>query len=421
MASIHRIHARQILDSRGNPTLEVDCELSDGTLGRAGVPSGASTGTHEALELRDGDSKIYGGKSVLRAVENVNTTINDHLKGQPVADHRTIDQMLIDLDGTPNKSTLGANAILGASMAICRARAWSEKQPLWQSLAQQYEVSSPTLLPVPLMNVINGGVHADNDLSFQEFMIVPTGFRSYSEALRAGVETFHQLRATLKKQGKITAVGDEGGFAPKFDDSHEVFTLLLEAIDSAGYDGKIQFAIDAAASEFCDGGVYSVDGKKLSAIELSDYYKELTEHYPLISIEDSHSEDDWEGFAGLTAAIGDRVQLVGDDLLVTNVERIAKAIDEKTVNAVLIKLNQIGTVSETIDAINLAKENGWGTIISHRSGETKDTFIAHLSVAIESGQIKTGSLCRTDRIAKYNQLLRIEDQLGSKARYVSPF
>lgn len=421
MTTIKKIHARQILDSRGNPTLEVDCELENGKLGRAGVPSGASTGTHEALELRDGDPNVYGGKSVNTAVENVNTTINDHLHGTQISDHRTIDQMLIDLDGTPNKSRLGANAILGASMAICRARAWSEQRPLWQSLAEQYEVGDPTLLPTPMMNVINGGAHADNSLSFQEFMIIPSGFSTYSDALRAGVETFHELRRTLKEQGKITAVGDEGGFAPSLSGSDEAFTILLESIDRAGYSGKIQFAIDAAASEFCTDGVYDVDGQKLTSLELSAYYEELTKKYPLVSIEDSHSEDDWEGFADLTARVGDTVQLVGDDLLVTNVERIQKAIDAKTVNAVLIKLNQIGTVSETVDAINLAKQNQWGTIVSHRSGETKDTFIAHLSVAIESGQIKTGSLCRTDRMAKYNQLLRIEDQLEQSAVYRSPF
>jgi enolase len=421
MTVIQKIHARQILDSRGNPTLEVDCELDNGKMGRAGVPSGASTGSHEALELRDGDPKIYGGKSVMKAVGNVNTTINDHLKGQPVADHRTIDQLLIDLDGTPNKSTLGANAILGASMAVCRARAWSEGRPLWQSLAEQYEVENPTLLPVPMINVINGGAHADNDLSFQECMIVPTGFTNYSDALRAGVETFHILRAMLKEQGKVTAVGDEGGFAPNLSGSDEAFTLLVTAIEKAGYTGKIQLAIDAAASEFYEGGSYAIDGKSLSSSELTDYYVELTKKYPLISIEDSHSEDDWDGFAELTAKLGDSTQLVGDDLLVTNVERIQKAIDMKAVNSVLIKLNQIGTVSETVDAIKLTQGNGWTAVVSHRSGETKDTFIAHLSVALQTGQIKTGSLSRTDRLAKYNQLLRIEDQLGDKARYVSPF
>lgn len=322
MTAIAKIHARQILDSRGNPTLEVDCELDDGKLGRAGVPSGASTGSHEALELRDGDPKIYGGKSVLKAVDNVNTVINDHLKGQPVADHRTIDQLLIDLDGTPNKSKLGANAILGASMAICRARAWTENRPLWQSLAEQYEVGDPTLLPLPLMNVINGGAHADNDLSFQECMLVPTGFDAYSEALRAGVETFHALRKALKAAGKVTAVGDEGGFAPHLSGSDEAFTLMLEAIEEAGYTGKIQLAIDAAASEFFKDGVYHVDGQKLSSAELSAYYEELCKKYPLISIEDSHDEDDWAGFAGLTARLGDKIQLVGDDLLVLNPQKL---------------------------------------------------------------------------------------------------
>ncbi len=421
MATVSSIHARQILDSRGNPTLEVDCLLSDGTIGQAGVPSGASTGTHEALELRDGDKNMYGGKSVLKAVANVNGPIHDHLKGKEVADHRTIDQMLLDLDGTANKSKLGANAVLGASMAVCRARAWSEGVPLWQSLATQYEVSDTTLLPTPLMNVINGGAHADNDLSFQECMIVPTGFSQYSEALRAGVETFHALRLMLKEQGKITAVGDEGGFAPHLSGTEEAFDLLVGAIDKAGYTGKMHLAIDAAASEFCNNGSYSIDGKTLTSDELVDYYVDLCSKYPLVSIEDSHSEDDWDGFAALTAKLGGTHQLVGDDVLVTNVERIQKAVDLQSVNAVLIKLNQIGTVSETVDAIKLTQDSGWNAVVSHRSGETKDTFIAHLSVALRTGQIKTGSLSRTDRLSKYNQLLRIEDQLGDKARYESPF
>ena len=421
MPTITSLHARQILDSRGNPTLEVDCVLDDGRMGRAGVPSGASTGSNEALELRDGDMSVYGGKSVYKAVDNVNTVINDALKGQPTSDHRTIDQMLLDLDGTPNKSKLGANAILGASMAICRARAWSEDRPLWESLAEQYDVKDPCLLPMPMMNVINGGAHADNDLSFQECMIIPTGFTSFSEALRAGVETFHTLRAMLKEQGKITAVGDEGGFAPKLSGSDEAFTLLIDAIEKAGYSGKIHLGIDAAASEFYNDGVYSIDGKSLSSEELTDYYVELCEKYPLISIEDSHDEGDWDGFVAMKKKFGDGKQLVGDDLLVTNVEFIQKAIDLDAVNSVLIKLNQIGTVTETVDAIKLTQDTGWTAVVSHRSGETKDTFIAHLSVALQTGQIKTGSLSRTDRIAKYNQLLRIEDQLGDKAVFKSPF
>jgi enolase len=421
MTTIASLRARQILDSRGNPTVEVDCELSDGSFGRSAVPSGASTGSHEALELRDGDPSQYGGKSVHKAVANVEGPIATALKGKNIEDQRSVDALLLEFDGTSNKATLGANAILGASMAVCRARAGSEKQPLFRSLAAQFEVEDPTLLPVPMMNVVNGGKHADSGLSFQECMIVPTGFTSFSDALRAGAETFHALKKILSKAGYSTAVGDEGGFAPKVRDAKEAFGFLMQAIEAAGYSGKMQLAIDAAASEFFTDGKYNVDGKMLSSAELTAYYGELCSAYPLVSIEDSHSEDDWEGFVGMLAAYGDKVQLVGDDLLVTNVGRIEEAVKRKAANSVLIKLNQIGTVSETVDAIQLAQQHGWTAVVSHRSGETEDTFIAHLAVALKTGQIKTGSLSRTDRVCKYNQLLRIEEELGKTARYVSPF
>ncbi|MCK5019549.1 MAG: phosphopyruvate hydratase [Candidatus Peribacteraceae bacterium] len=417
MPTISTIHARQILDSRGNPTIEVDLTLDDGSFGRSAVPSGASTGTHEALELRDGDKSIYGGKSVLKAVGNVNTTIAKELIGSDVSDHRALDQIMLNLDGTSNKSKLGANAILGVSMAVCRARAVSEEKPLWQSLADQFNVKNPKVLPVPMMNVINGGKHADSGLSFQECMIVPVGFDNFTTALRAGAETFHVLKKLLKDAGYTVSVGDEGGFAPQVKDAFEAFDFLMKAIDGAGYKGKIQIAIDAAASEFYSDGKYNVDGKLLSSTELTAYYKELVKKYPLISIEDSHNEDDWTGFAEMMETMGDKIQLVGDDLLVTNVERIQKAIDEKAVNSVLIKLNQIGSVSETVDAIKLTQLQGWKAVVSHRSGETEDAFIAHLAVGLKTGQIKTGSLSRTDRVCKYNQLLRIEEQLNKEAKY----
>lgn len=421
MTHISDIFARQILDSRGNPTIEVDVHLDNGIFGRSAVPSGASTGTHEALELRDGDAHIYHGKSVYQAIENVNGTIARALRGNTVADQRTIDQILLDLDGTQNKSHLGANAILGISMAVCRARANMENKPLWKSLAQQFDVSDPSLLPVPMMNVINGGQHADSGLSFQECMIIPTGVHTFSDAIRAGSEIFHTLKILLKDAGYTVSVGDEGGFAPQVQNGEEAFDFLVKAIDTAGYAGKVQLGIDAAASEFYTNGSYVVDGQELSSSELTDLYIHLCKKYPLISIEDSHSEDDWSGFADLTAKIGSKVQCVGDDLLVTNVERITKAIEQHTVNSVLIKLNQIGTVSETVDAIQLTQKSGWTAVVSHRSGETEDTFIADLAVGLATGQIKTGSLSRTDRVCKYNQLLRIEEQLGANARYENPF
>ena len=421
MATITSLCARQILDSRGNPTVEVDCTLSDGSFGRAAVPSGASTGSHEALELRDGDKKNYGGKSVLKAVANVSEKILPALQGKDVTDQRAIDEAMITLDGTPNKSALGANAILGVSMAVSRARAVSEKKPLYVSLATQFGTADATLLPTPLMNVINGGAHADSGLSFQECMIVPVDFPSFAEALRAGAETFHVLKAILKENGHITSVGDEGGFAPHLTSSDDAFSILTQAIEKAGYTGRMKLAIDAAASEFYKDGVYHIDGKTLSSMDLVSYYEELCKKYPIVSIEDSHSEDDWAGFCAMAERMGTTIQLVGDDLLVTNTARIKEAIEKKAATSVLIKLNQIGTVSETVDAIQMAQNSGWTSIASHRSGETEDTFIAHLAVGLATGQIKTGSLSRTDRICKYNELLRIEEELGSKARYKSPF
>jgi len=423
MPVITSLHARQILDSRGTPTLEVDCILDDGSGGRAAVPSGASTGSHEALELRDYDKKYYMGKSVRTAVENVNGPLQQGLLGKDVADQRAIDTLLIELDGTPNKAKMGANALLGISMAVCRARGLSEGNELWQSLAVQYSVllSDPVLLPVPLMNVINGGKHADSGLSFQECMIVPTGAPTFSEAIRAGVEVFHALKSLLKKAGHITAVGDEGGFAPHVKNNAEAFGFLVEAIKLAGYEGKMKLGIDAAASEFYADGAYTVDGEKFSSEELVGYYENLCKQYPIVTIEDSHSEDDWVGFQTMKKRLGSKIQLVGDDLFVTNTKRIKEGIEKDAASAVLIKLNQIGTVSETVDAIQMAQQQGWKAVVSHRSGETEDTFIAHLAVGLQTGQIKTGSLSRTDRVCKYNELLRIEEQLAEHAGYQSPF
>lgn len=420
MPTIQSLKARQILDSRGTPTVEVDCLLSDGSFGRAAVPSGASTGSHEALELRDGDTKQFGGKSVLKAVANVEA-IHAVLKGMDADDQRKLDGAMLAFDGTPNKSKLGANAILGVSMAVARARAMQEKLPLYRSLAAQFGVQEFGLLPVPLMNVMNGGKHADSGLSLQECMIVPCGFTRFSDALRAGVEVFMTLKRLLKDAGHITAVGDEGGFAPRVKNSDEAFAFLARAIDEAGYGAQVKLAIDCAASEFFEKGIYTVDGQQLSSQELTNFYATLCGRYPIVSIEDSHSEDDWDGFKEMQEVMGQKVQLVGDDLLVTNVERLERAITEKAANAILIKLNQIGTVTETVDAIQLAQKNGWRAIVSHRSGETEDTFIADLAVALGTGQIKTGSASRTDRVCKYNQLLRIEEELGERAKYVSPF
>lgn len=428
MPTIKTLKARQILDSRGTPTVEVDCTLSDGSFGRAAVPSGASTGSHEALELRDGDEKLYGGKSVIEAVTNVDGILAA-LKGMDVSDQREVDGRMIKLDGTLTKTKLGANAILGVSMAVCRARAASEKLPLYRSLARQFSFTphpssdggGEYLLPVPLMNVLNGGKHADSGLSLQECMIVPCGFPKFSDALRAGVEIFTMLKKLLHAAGHITAVGDEGGFAPRVKDSMEAFSFLARAIEEAGYGAQVKLAIDAAATSFFGNGVYTIDGKKLSSKELTKFYADLCERYPIVSIEDSHAEEDWEGFEDMQKTLGKKIQLVGDDLLVTNVRLLERAIKEKAANAILIKLNQIGTVTETVDAVQLAQKSGWRTIVSHRSGETEDTFIADFAVAMGTGQIKTGSASRTDRVCKYNQLLRIEEELGNKAQYQSPF
>lgn len=421
MSKIQHIHARQILDSRGNPTLEADVTLLDGSFGRAAVPSGASTGTHEALELRDGDKKIYLGKAVSKAVANVNGPITKALQGKEASDHRALDQVMLDLDGTPNKSVLGANAILGVSLAVARARAASEKQSLWRSLAQQFGVKTPTKLPVPMMNVINGGAHADSGLSFQECMIVPTDFRTFSDALRAGAEIFHALKKILKDAGHVTAVGDEGGFAPHVKDSDEALSVLMKAISMAGYEGKVRLALDCAASEYYKEGKYTVDGKVMNSEQLADFYGQLIKKYPIVSIEDSHAEDDWDGFALMQKKFGKDIQLVGDDLFVTNTVRVKQGIEKQVANAVLIKVNQIGSLSETVDTIQMCQKAGWNSISSHRSGETEDSFIADLAVGLQTGQIKTGSLSRTDRVCKYNQLLRIEEELGSKAEYISPF
>ncbi|MFH0851403.1 MAG: phosphopyruvate hydratase [Candidatus Peregrinibacteria bacterium] len=419
MPTIQTLKARQILDSRGTPTVEVDCLLSDGSFGRAEVPSGVSAGKHEAVELRDGDKKIYGGKSVHEAVTNVEGMLAV-LKGVDVADQREVDGKMIKFDGTPHKSKLGANAMLAVSVAVCKARAFSEKKPIWRSLAEQYGVPSPTLLPVPMAVVIEAGVHSDAGLAFQEFMIMPTGFGHFSDALRAGVETYHMLKKLLKAEGHVTAVGDEGACAPRLRTCAEAFDFIARAIEEAGYGTQIKLALDAAASEFYQKGIYTVDGKKFSSAELTAFYVSLCDRYPIVSIEDSHSEDDWDGFQAMRTKLGDRLQLIGDDLLVTNVERIKEAVEKEAVNAVLIKLNQIGTVSETVDAVLLTQKQGWHAIVSHRGGDTEDPFMADFAVAFACGQIKT-TFNRGERTCKYNQLLRIEEELGSRATYASPF
>lgn len=420
MPKIQSLHARQILDSRGNPTVEVDCLLDDGSFGRAAVPSGVSAGKHEAVELRDKNKSVYRGKSVQNAVSNVNETLNGEMKGMEVSDQRAIDQKMIEVDGTENKSVMGANAILAISMAACKARAVSEKKPLWQSLADQYEVKDATLLPVPMAVIIEAGSHSDAGLAFQEFMIMPTGFDKFSDAVRAGVETYHALKKLLSAGGHVIAVGDEGACAPHLDSCADAFEFITRAIKEAGYEGKIDLALDSAASEFVKDGMYGVDGKDHSTESLVSLYTGLTDKYPLVSIEDSHSEDDWEGFIMMMEKLGNRIQLVGDDLLVTNTSRIREAIEKKAVNSVLIKLNQIGTVSETVDAVRLTQEQGWTAVVSHRGGETEDTFMSDFAVAVRAGQIKT-TFNRGERTCKYNQLLRIEEQLGNKARYESPF
>jgi enolase len=419
MIAISKIHAREVLDSRGNPTVEAEVTITDGTQGRAIVPSGASTGEHEAVELRDGDKQRYMGKGVLKAVENVNTQIAKALAGMDAGDQRALDQKMIELDGTDNKSRLGANAILAVSMAAARVAAASSKQPLYQYLGG----AGANLLPLPMMNILNGGAHADNNVDFQEFMVMPVGAKTFSEALRWGVEVFHTLKGVLKKRGYNTAVGDEGGFAPSVKSNVEAIEVVLEAIQQAGYKpGKeIAIALDPAASEFYQDGKYvfkKSDKSAKSSDEMVSFWAKWVKDYPIVSLEDGLSEEDWEGWAALTKEVGGKIQLVGDDIFVTNIEFLQKGIDRHVANSILIKVNQIGTVSETLDAIDLARRNGYTSVISHRSGETEDTFIADLAVATGAGQIKTGSASRTDRIAKYNQLLRIEEELGSAGRFL---
>jgi enolase len=426
---IVKVRARQVIDSRGNPTVEADAVLDGGALGRAAVPSGASTGEHEALELRDGDKSKYLGKGVLKAVANANNEIAKAINGLDAADQRALDHKMISLDGTPTKSRLGANAILAVSMAAARAAAVALKQPLYKYLSRYSTDTSANLLPCPMMNILNGGAHADSSVDFQEFMVMPVGAPKFSEALRWGVEIFHALKTALKKRGYSTAVGDEGGFAPSCKSNEEAIQIVLEAIAAAGYKPgeQVSIALDPAASEFYDkaNGNYvfkKSDKSSYASFQMAAYWTNWAEKYPIISIEDGMAEDDWAGWKSLTQSIGSnsskkKIQLVGDDLFVTNTERLSRGINEGIANAILIKLNQIGTVTETIDAIELARKAGYNSIISHRSGETEDTFIADLAVATAAGQIKTGSASRTDRIAKYNQLLRIEEELGPAARF----
>jgi enolase len=428
-SKITRVHARQVLDSRGNPTVEADVLLESGAFGRAAVPSGASTGEHEALELRDGDKSKYLGKGVLKAVANVNSEIAKAVTGADADDQRALDHKMITLDGTPTKSRLGANAILAVSMAAARAAAAAVKQPLYKYLSRYSTDSSANLLPVPMMNILNGGAHADSSVDFQEFMAMPVGASSFSEALRWGVEVFHALKAALKKHGYSTAVGDEGGFAPSCKSNEEAIQIVLEAITAAGYKPgeQVSVALDPAASEFYDkaSGKYlfkKSDKSVHSSAEMAAFWTSWVEKYPIVSLEDGMAEDDWSGWKSLTQSVGSKtskkkIQLVGDDLFVTNTERLSRGINEGIANSILIKLNQIGSVTETIDAIELARKAGYNSVISHRSGETEDTFIADLAVATAAGQIKTGSGSRTDRIAKYNQLLRIEEELGGAARF----
>jgi enolase len=420
MSAIAAVHARQILDSRGNPTIEVDVTLADGATGTAAVPSGASTGVHEAWELRDGDEKVYMGKGVGQAVHNVNTVLDDALCGMDALDQAGIDARMIELDGTPNKKNLGANAILGVSLAVAHAAADHCGIPLYRYLGGV----GARLLPAPMMNIVNGGQHADNSVDVQEFMVMPLGFESFSDALRCGVEIFHHLKKVLKSRKLSTSVGDEGGFAPDLKSNAEALDLIMEAIGAAGYTAgeQVYIALDAAATEFYDSktGKYTMDGRPMDSAGMVELLAGWAAKYPICSIEDGCSEDDWEGWKLLTDRLGDKVQLVGDDLFVTNTERLARGIREGIANSILIKVNQIGTLTETIDAIQLAQRSGYTTISSHRSGETEDATIADLAVALSAGQIKTGSASRTDRLAKYNQLLRIEEQLGEQACYAGP-
>ncbi len=419
MAEIDLIVGREILDSRGNPTVEAEVRLRDGSSARADVPSGASTGVHEALELRDGDKRRYAGKGVLQAVENINTVLSRELGGREAADQAALDARMIELDGTPNKGQLGANAILAVSMAVCRAAARSAHLPLYRYLGGL----SGRLLPVPMMNILNGGVHADNNLDFQEFMVMPVGAETFSDALRMGVETFHTLKKVLQERGHRTTVGDEGGFAPSLKSNVEAIELILEAIEKAGYSpGRdLALALDPASSEMFREGKYvffKSDQSVYSSDQMVKLYSEWVRQYPLLSIEDGLAQDDWEGWRLLTQEMGDRVQLVGDDLFVTNTDRIKRGIEEGVANSVLIKLNQIGTVTEAMAAIELAHRHGYTAVVSHRSGETEDAFIADFAVGLRTGQIKTGSASRTDRVAKYNQLLRIEEELGEAAQFL---
>ncbi len=416
--TIANVHAREILDSRGNPTVEVDVELECGILGRAAVPSGASTGEHEAVELRDADSIRYLGKGVRKAVENVNTIIADALKGADPFAQEAIDQTMLTLDGTPNKGNLGANAILGISLAVAKAAAAEAGLPLYQYIGG----ANAKELPLPMMNVLNGGSHADNNVDLQEFMIMPIGAQTFAEALRMGTEIFHNLKAVLQDRNYNTAVGDEGGFAPDLRSNEEALQVLIEGIERAKYvpGDEVLLALDPASSEFYKDGVYRLEAEAKpdkSPEEMVDFYAKLVDKYPIVSIEDGMAEDDWDGWKLLTQAIGDKVQLVGDDLFVTNTDRLQQGIDRSIGNSILIKVNQIGTLTETLDAIELAKRFNYTAVVSHRSGETEDTTIADIVVGVNAGQIKTGSLCRTDRICKYNQLLRIEEQLGSRAQF----
>jgi enolase len=420
MSLIENIRGRQIFDSRGNPTVEVDVTLVDGSMGRAAVPSGASTGAHEAWELRDGDKTMYMGKGVLQAVDNINSKIADSMIGADALDQRGIDQMLCDLDGTPNKKNLGANAILGISLATAKAAAVFTNQPLYRYLGG----AGAHILPAPMMNIVNGGQHADNSVDVQEFMVMPLGFESFTDALRAGTEIFHNLKKVLSEKKLNTAVGDEGGFAPDLGSNREALDLIMDAIKRAGYEAgkQIFIALDVAATEFYDKKTekYTIDGKQLSGDQMVDFLADWVDNYPICSIEDGCSEDDWATWKKLTDKVGNKVQLVGDDLFVTNTDRLQRGIDQGIANSILIKVNQIGTLTETIEAIQLAHRNGYTSISSHRSGETEDSTIADLAVALSCGQIKTGSASRSDRMAKYNQLLRIEEELGGGARYAGP-
>ncbi|MQA62695.1 MAG: phosphopyruvate hydratase [Actinophytocola sp.] len=415
MAIIDQVGAREILDSRGNPTVEVEVALDDGTLARAAVPSGASTGEHEAVELRDGDPKRYGGKGVERAVAAVLDEIGPDLTGVEAVDQRIVDQKLVDLDGTPDKSRLGANAILGVSLAVAKAAAESAELELFRYLGGP----NAHVLPVPMLNILNGGAHADTEVDIQEFMIAPIGAETFREALRWGAEVYHSLKSVLKGKGLATGLGDEGGFAPSLGSNREALDLILQAVEQAGYQAgrDVALALDVAATEFHNDGAYTFEGSRRTAAEMSSYYTELLDAYPLVSIEDPLSEDDWDGWVELTSAVGDRVQLVGDDLFVTNPDRLEEGIGRNAGNALLVKLNQIGTLSETLDAVALATSYGYKSMISHRSGETEDTTIADLAVATGAGQIKTGAPARSERVAKYNQLLRIEENLADAARY----